>query len=162
MFLASELCTLGCYIYVRFVICLLGGKSKEKCYSVIQKIDYSPFNSKAVYAYNRILFNDISTYKLSDISSSFYIVDTLESILWCFMKSENYLEAVVAAINLGDDTDTIGALTGALAGIKYGYASIPKGWLDKLLKLDYITDLSNKFELVLKEKNLYKQLNLNL
>lgn len=36
------------------------------------------------------------------------------------------------AVNLGDDTDTFGAVAGGLAGLVYGYENIPKDWINKL------------------------------
>ena len=54
-------------------------------------------------------------------------------------------DAVVAAINLGEDTDTIGAITGSLNGIIYGKNNIPERWLNKLKKKDYLEELSNQF-----------------
>ncbi len=157
-----EICMLGCYIYVRYVICLLGGKNKEKSYNIIQKLDYSYFKEPTILAYDRILKHDISKLKLSEINSSESVVDTLEATLWCLLKSNSYAQSIIVAINLGDDTDTIGALTGALAGIIYGYDNIPEDWINKLLKLDYILNMSSKFERTLKEKNLYKQLSLKI
>jgi len=157
-----EISILGCYIYVKYVICLLSGKNKEKSYSIIKKLDYSKFKESSLKVYERILKDDISKLKLSEINSSEYVVDTLEATLWCFLKSSSYAQNVIAAINLGDDTDTIGALTGAIAGIMYGYENIPEDWTSKLLKLDYILDMASKFEKVLKEKNLHKQLALKI
>lgn len=42
--------------------------------------------------------------------------------------SDSFAEAVLAAISLGGDTDTIGAMTGAIAGARHGYAAIPTPW----------------------------------
>ena len=83
--------------------------------------------------------------KLSDIKSSNYVADTLEAVIWVLLKSENYKEAVIGAINLGEDTDTIGALTGAAAGIVYGYDFIPEEWKDNLAKKDYLMDIIEEF-----------------
>lgn len=49
------------------------------------------------------------------------------------------------AVNLGDDTDTIGAVAGGLAGLSYGYESIPKEWLDVIVKKDWINKLCEDF-----------------
>lgn len=156
----NDICVLGCYIYVRYVICLLGGKNKEKSYNLIKSFDYSEFSVKSLKVYHRILNNDISLLKLKEIKSSAYIVDTLEASLWCLLKSKSYMQAVIAAVNLGDDTDTIGALTGSLAGIIYGYKSIPEDWVNKIINLEYILNITKEYEKTLKEKNLYKQLSL--
>ena len=61
---------------------------------------------------------------------------------------------VLDAVNLGNDTDTIGALTGGLAGLFYGYNSIPDNWLNELKQKKYLTNLVNIFnELINKQKN---------
>lgn len=64
----------------------------------------------------------------SDIRSSGYVVDTLEAALWSLLHSHSYEETVLKAVNLGDDTDTVGAVAGGLAGIIYGFEGIPKEW----------------------------------
>ena len=61
-----------------------------------------------------------------DIRSSGFVIDTLEAAFWCFLTTDNYKDAVLKAVNLGDDTDTTGAVTGALAGLAYGLESIPQ------------------------------------
>lgn len=66
------------------------------------------------------------------IKSSGYVVDTLEASLWCILHTDSYEQAVLKAVNLGGDTDTIGAITGGLAGMIYGYKAIPDGWIDTL------------------------------
>ena len=53
-------------------------------------------------------------------------------------------DAVLKAVNLGGDTDTIAALTGGLAGLYYGYDTIPKKWLKKIVSPDLINNLLNK------------------
>ena len=73
-----------------------------------------------------------------EIRSSGYVVDTLEAALWCLTTTDNYKDAVLKAINLGEDTDTVAAVTGGLAGIMYGYDSIPTEWLDALKSKDII------------------------
>ena len=95
--------------------------------------------------------NDLLKLENKDIKSSGYIVDTLEAVLWSFMITDDYTQAILTAINLGDDTDTIGALTGGIAGIYYGYESIPENWLQYLLKKQEIMIMIQKFEKVLSD-----------
>jgi len=137
---------LGCYIYVQFAIELLKGKSRKNAYENIKKLDYTDFTEEIVNKYERILKKDISKYKLEEIESTGYLVDTLEATLWVFMNTKTYNEAIIRAINLGEDTDTIGACTGGLAGIYYGIDNIKKEWKKNILKYDYIIDLCNKFD----------------
>lgn len=61
----------------------------------------------------------------SEIRSSGYVVDTLEAALWSLLHSHSYAETVLRAVNLGNDTDTVGAVAGGLAGILYGMEAIP-------------------------------------
>ena len=74
------------------------------------------------------------------IESSGFVLHTLEASLWCLARTSSYKEAVLKAINLGDDTDTTGAVTGGLAGIIYGYEAIPKDWIDQLKNKDLIEE----------------------
>lgn len=57
-----------------------------------------------------------------------YVVDSFSAALHCICTTGNFEEAVVKAVNLGGDADTIGAITGGLAGALYGYEAIPKRW----------------------------------
>ncbi len=66
------------------------------------------------------------------ISSSGYVVSTLEASLWCVDRTESFEDAVLLAANLGDDADTVAAVTGQLAGALYGKAGIPVRWLERL------------------------------
>ena len=76
------------------------------------------------------------------IKSSGYVVHTLEAAIWCFLNTDNYKDCVLKAVNLGDDTDTVGAVAGGLAGLYYGYNEIPKEWLDVIPKKDWIEELA--------------------
>lgn len=67
-----------------------------------------------------------------EIKSSGYVVDTFRAALWSLATTDNYKDAVLKAVNLGDDTDTVGAVTGGLAGIVYGTDGIPGEWIDML------------------------------
>lgn len=148
---AHEISILGCYIYVNYVVFLLNGDDRYMAYYKVKHIDYSMFKQKSLQLYFRILKGDISKLTIEDIKSSGYVVDTLEAVLWVFLNASHYREAIIGAINLGGDTDTIGAITGSLAGILYGYDSIPPEWLHQLVKRDYLESLSLEFEKQLTE-----------
>jgi len=68
----------------------------------------------------------------SQISSSGYVVDTLEAALWSISQTTNFEAAVTLGVNLAGDADTVGAVTGQLAGAIYGVRDIPGRWLDSL------------------------------
>ncbi|WP_083959162.1 ADP-ribosylglycohydrolase family protein [Herbidospora mongoliensis] len=56
----------------------------------------------------------------------------LGSAVWALRTTGNYEEALRAAIDLGGDTDTVAAVTGALAGAVHGLSAIPARWTDPL------------------------------
>ena len=67
-----------------------------------------------------------------EIRSSGYVVHTLEAALWCVETTDSLEAALVAAVNLGEDADTVGAVTGQLAGALYGMSAIPAAWREPL------------------------------
>jgi ADP-ribosylglycohydrolase len=73
------------------------------------------------------------------------VIASLEASLYAFLKTNTYAEAVLTAVNLGDDTDTVGAITGGLAGTFYGYTAIPAEWLTDILKKERIIQLVEQF-----------------
>ena len=137
---------LGCYIYVRLAMELLKGKELLQAYQEIKKLDYSYFTEDTIYKYERILNNDIGLYNINDISSNGYIVSTLEATLWTLINSKSFNETIIKAINLGEDTDTVGACVGGLAGIYYGIENIKQKWKDNILRYDYIINMCKEFE----------------
>ena len=80
-----------------------------------------------------------------EIKSTGYVVDTLKACLWCLGTTNSFKECVLKAVNLGEDTDTIGAITGTLAGAKYSLASIPKEWIEKLANKALIDEKCEQF-----------------
>ena len=70
------------------------------------------------------------------------IVDILEASMWCIGNSTSFEESVKTAINLGGNSDTLGAVTGQLAGALYGLEAIPIRWFDKLLNIEKLTDVA--------------------
>ena len=77
-----------------------------------------------------------------EISSSGYVVHSLEAALWCVGRTDSYRDAVLLAANLGDDADTTAAITGQLAGALYGRSGIPGEWLNRLAWRDRIEALA--------------------
>lgn len=139
----------ACFIYIVFAIQLIRGKNKKEAYSYVQNVtlEYAVkqcFNPKEIELFNRVLINDISTCSEDEIKSGGYVLHSLEASLWCFLNSESYSEAVLKAVNLGEDTDTTGAITGGLAGIYYGFENIPQEWRDVLVRKGDIEKLCEK------------------
>jgi ADP-ribosylglycohydrolase len=139
----------ACFIYVIFAIELLKGKDKQEAYKQTQELvlkfaDSQGFNPKEIQLFKRVLKNNISKYEEDTISSGGYVLHSLEASLWCFLNSETYAETVLKAVNLGEDTDTTGAITGGLAGIYYGFENIPEEWVNELVRKNDIEALCEK------------------
>ena len=153
---AHEISILGCYIYVKYILNILNSSTKEESYQLIKEINYEKyFTIDTINEYKRILKNNIKDLTLDEINSSGYVRTTLESVLWTISNTSNYKDAIIKSINLGEDTDTIGAITGSIAGIIYGYNSIPEKWLNKLKKLDYLESISTQFDNILKSSEIF-------
>ena len=73
-----------------------------------------------------------------EIVGSGYVVKSLEAALWAFHDAKDFREAVLRAVNLGDDADTTGAVCGQLAGAYWGESGIPQEWRDGLARPEMI------------------------
>lgn len=142
---AHEICIMGCYIFVRFVMFLLNGKDKLSAYSMTKCVDYTMFSEETRQVYDRLINDDIGKYKLNDINSTAYIVDTLEASIWVLLQADKFTDSIIGAVNLGGDTDTIGAITGGMAGIIYGIDEIPETWLNVIQRKEYLIDIFEEF-----------------
>ncbi len=67
-----------------------------------------------------------------DVSGTGYCVASLEAALWCFHTTDSFEQAILRAVNLGDDADTTAAIVGQIAGAYYGLNSIPEAWRSRL------------------------------
>lgn len=73
-----------------------------------------------------------------------YVVDSLEAALWAFHHSSDFREGALLAVNLGEDTDTTGAVYGQLAGAFYGEENIPAAWRDTIAQRQLMVELAEK------------------
>jgi ADP-ribosyl-[dinitrogen reductase] hydrolase len=80
----------------------------------------------------------------SEISSSGYVVHSLEAALWCNSRGANFREIVLLAANLGDDADTVAAIAGQLAGARFGVDGIPDEWLKKIAWGERLIDTADR------------------
>lgn len=99
-------------------------------------------NNKELRLYSRL--TDLNTFKKTppeQIRSSGYVVDTMEAAVWSLITTDSYDTAVLKAVNLGDDTDTVGEVAGGLAGLYYGYENIPAAWIEAIQGREWIKEL---------------------
>jgi ADP-ribosylglycohydrolase len=127
----------------------LEGKNKWVIYKNLQTemTDYLislSVNPKEIALFDRLLKGNIHELPEAEISGNGYVLHTLEASIWCLLTTDNYKDAVLKAINLGDDTDTTGAVTGGLAGLLYGFENIPQNWVKLLARQEDIADLAER------------------
>jgi ADP-ribosyl-[dinitrogen reductase] hydrolase len=67
-----------------------------------------------------------------ELQTNGYVVTTLQTALYHGLTAPDTREAIIKAVNLGGDADTIGAITGAVAGARHGPESLPAEWLDAI------------------------------
>lgn len=136
---AHPISLIACDIYCSIANELLCGRNnpadiqhgitvaKEMCASLT---DTAPY----LDTFKRVDVDVLRSLPKSEIRGSGYVVHTLEAALWCLLHTDSYRACVLEAVNLGEDTDTVGAVAGGLAGIQYGTADIPEEWLAVLAK----------------------------
>lgn len=123
----------ACSLYVEFALELLEGNSPRAAYERTR----SSFRTNLagdgeLHHFKRILEEDLTTLPVEEIRSDGYVVHTLEAAFHSVLAADSYPEAVLRAVNLGGDTDTTGAVAGGLAGIAFGFKSIPQSWVEAL------------------------------
>jgi ADP-ribosyl-[dinitrogen reductase] hydrolase len=142
---------IACGIYICIAVRLLSGIEPQEAYLMgikdAKQLYVEPTLVSELHHFERVLSGNLSTLSVDEISSSGYVVDTLESSLWCLLTSKSYTETVLKAVNLGNDTDTTATVAGGLAGIHFGVDAIPMEWIDQLARRDDIIDLANRLEL---------------
>ena len=148
---------LACIALCEFAIQYINLQSVEEAYqamqqTILQLLKRDMFIEEGI-PFERLTglsYEEFKTIALKDIHSTEYVIDTLEASLWCIFNTTSYKDAVLKAVNLGDDANTVGAITGGLAGIIYGYDTIPSEWLEVLAKKDDIIELANKLDSIMK------------
>ena len=84
--------------------------------------------------------DDLATLPNEIIYSGGYVVETMETVLWALMNTDNYRDCVLTCVNMGYDADSTAAIAGGLAGLYYGYDSIPAEWIEALANRELIED----------------------
>ena len=152
---------IACGIYLSVASMLIGNMDLRIAvdlgiYKAVEYYKQKPEFLTEINHFNRLTEEGFSELCESDIKSTGYVVDTLEAAIWCLIHSKSYKECVLMAVNLGDDTDTVAAVVGGLAGLYYGYENIHKEWVQQIAKRDYIEWLSKKLHQSLIDKNIKK------
>jgi len=139
---------MACGMYVMMALHLLDGLNRAESYELMcreasRRYAENPFAGELSH-FRRVVDNSLTRLKEDEISSSGYVVDTLEAALWCILRGDSYRESVLMAVNLGGDTDTTAAVAGGLAGVHYGKGSIPMEWISTVARHDEILSLGTR------------------
>jgi ADP-ribosyl-[dinitrogen reductase] hydrolase len=141
----------ACFYYLEFARYIFLGKDKYWAYQTLKNDLITFLHSFSIDAeeldiFNSLLKDNIFDKTRNEIKSSGYVIHTLEASIWCILTTEDYSDAVLLAVNLGEDTDTTAAVTGGLAGLLYGLESIPAEWRHRLARYNDIFELCTRFK----------------
>jgi ADP-ribosyl-[dinitrogen reductase] hydrolase len=139
---ADPRCTYGCALLNRVIAGLLHDEKEGHVVdSAIdfcrEKADDEPGTDELFEA-----IQDVRELDTSVLSNSGYVVDTVQSSLYYSLNADTFEDAVVDAVNAGGDTDTVGAVTGAVAGARFGASDIPERWTDEIGETTDIQELA--------------------
>ncbi len=121
---SSELCIDACQYFSLLLVSLIQGRSKE----VFRTLNYQPQTEEVA----EIKSGGFLDKSYDALTGSGYVIESLESALWCFLHTESFADCILAAANLGNDADTTAAVAGQIAGAFYGHAGIRHDWLEAL------------------------------
>lgn len=136
---ASPQCLSACAYFAVVLAGLIHGEPRETVLSpdwpALQELrDWMPLHPEIEV----VALGNFRRKQPPEIQGSGYVVKSLEAALWAFHDARDFREAVLRAVNLGDDADTTGAVCGQLAGAYWGESGIPAEWLEGLARRDMI------------------------
>ena len=134
---------IACVLYVEIAKSMIENDLtiKEHVELACDKIKEYYKDSEELMHFQKIFDND-----LDDIIGKGYVIYTFECVVHSLLTTDNYKDAVLKAVNFGEDTDTNAAICGGLAGIYYGYDAIPIDWIESIAQIDEVLSLCEKYE----------------
>lgn len=138
---------IGCGIYffcVKNIINSSAGLRERLQAGISEAMDFYR-DSEELAHYSRIA--DVGAWGETDVDEVFstgYVVHTLEAAIWCLVNTKTYEDAILRAVNLGDDTDTVAAVVGGLAGLYYCAEAIPAEWIATLQRRDMLENFAKE------------------
>lgn len=130
----------GCRLFGKMIALALRGAGKEEL--LFAAADGLPAQKELAPAIAAIAGGCYRDKNRDEIRGSGYVVESLEAALWCFWHTASYQEAVLEAVNLGQDADTTAAVCGQVAGAYYGLEGIPPAWRVKLAQSEFIEQVA--------------------
>jgi ADP-ribosylglycohydrolase len=134
---ASEEAVSACRYMAAVIVRALWGSSKEDVLA-------PALTDELPDAIRRVAFGSFRIFSPPQIRGSGYVVESLEAALWAFYNSDNFADGASLAVNLGEDSDTTGAVYGQIAGAFYGANAIPRNWVSVLARRNLIVDFADQ------------------
>jgi len=136
---ASQQCVAACRYLATVCAALIHGEDRDEVLSpdwksLQQLNDIKPLHPLI----QEIAEGSFRKRKPPAIKGSGWVVKSLEASLWAFHDAETFEEAVLRAVNLGDDADTTGAICGQLAGAYWGESGISESLRSGLARMDML------------------------
>lgn len=135
--------TLCCAYFSLLMRGLLDGSGLADAMAAASR-ELAPYVEGEAGSLQRVLGGEILRARREAVQGSGYVVHCLEASLWAVHGAADYREAVLRAVNLGDDTDTTAAVTGAIAGAIWGTRGIPERWLEGLVQREMVQGLATR------------------
>ena len=152
----SALC---CFLYLRMAEGISGGSGPFEAYEqarsdtseLVKLLDRPAAEFQAL---SRLLGPGLDKLAEEEIDSGGYVVASLEASVWCLLNTDSFAEEVLKAVNLGEDADTTGAITGGLAALLYGFEAIPAEWIARLKKPELFAGVISQYQIKLTRGNI--------
>lgn len=132
----SELCIDSSKLFCDLLIRAMHCHSKED----VLTTSYAPCNEDV----RDIAQKQFIDFRYEQLTGSGFVIESLESALWCFYHGSSFRECVLLAANIGNDADTTAAICGQIAGAFYGVDGIPSDWVKSLSDGEEIVKLANE------------------
>lgn len=137
---ASEQCLSACSYLACVLAALINGEDRDEVLNPAGPVYEALYRRRHMNQLVHEVARGSYLSKSKRIEASGWVIHTLEAALWAFHDAPDFRTAVLKAVNLGGDADTVGAVCGQLAGATWGESGIPPEWLDGLARKDMIED----------------------
>ncbi len=150
----TKVCIQACEYFGGLIVGALHSESKETLLSPDYMKKYSYWNLKKIDGkLIKVIEGSFKDNNPPQIESTGYVIKSLESTLWAFYNTNSFNEGLIKVVNLGNDSDTVGAIFGQLAGAYYGEKNILQKWIasvkySKLIRkmAEHLYELSEKIK----------------
>jgi ADP-ribosylglycohydrolase len=140
-----------CFLYLRFCAHLVAKATKKEALEMARRellnfLMMAKLPIEELDALATLIQADFANLARTQVQGSGYVVHCLEAAFWCLFNANSYRDAVLKAVNLGQDTDTTACVVGAPAALLYGAEAIPANWLAALARREEIIDLGDRLD----------------